>query len=777
MHLSDRDKELIKGYIDRGEPLPAKYKLQLFADSPEVELIWQGKTSEVTSVVLPFQSIEQIDEPRVESGKMQQIGGGAGLFSVDAGGRQAAGAAGGWSNKLIWGDNKLVLSSLKNGPMRRAIEDAGGLKLVYIDPPFDVGTDFSFNVEVGDDTITKEASVVEEVAYRDTWGRGLDSYASMIHERIVLAHSLLAEDGSIYVHVGWQVAANVKLILDEVFGPSNFQNEIIWKRQSAKSGSFEGAMGQYGRIHESIFFYGKSDRWVWNQQYTPYDQSYIDGFYRHVEKGTGRRYRLSDLTAAGTRRGDSGSPLLVNGEKASPAIGRHWALGLNEGETVQGAMDRLVKDGRVDHAAGRMPQYKRYLDEMPGVSLQDVWTDVSSVSPQGTERLSYETQKPEALLDRIVNASSRPGDLVMDFFCGSGTTLAVAEKLGRKWIGCDLGRFAIHTTRKRLIGVQRQLKAEGQPYRSFEILNLGKYERQYFVGIDPTLPDEERKADTLRREEHYLTLILAAYKAERAFQSPPFHGKKSATMVVVGPIDAPVTQSQVADVIAACVRMKVSKVDVLGFEFEMGLAPQAQDDAKAKGVNLNLRYIPKDVFDKRAVEKGQVKFYDVAYVEVRPKVSGLSVAIELTDFGVFYQQDAADSIAEDLKPGGSRVTVDAGQVVKISKDKKGIVTREQLTKKWTDWIDYWAVDFDYESRPEFVRVMEPDASDPKEYKETRTGGYIFENEWQSFRTRKDRTLELKSVAREYTAKGRYKVAVKVIDIFGNDTTKVVEVKV
>ena len=232
---------------------------------------------------------------------------------------------------------------------------------------------------------------------------------------------------------------------------------------------------------------------------------------------------------------------------------------------------------------------------------------------------------------------------------GSGTTLAVAEKLGRKWIGGDLGRFAIHTSRKRLIGVQRELKAASKPYRSFEILNLGKYERQYFVGIDPTLPESERRALSIQKEEHYLTLILNAYKAERAFQSPPFHGRKAGSLVLVGPIDAPVTQSQVHEAVAAAQKMKISRVDVLGFEFEMGLVPHAQDEARAKGVSLALRYIPKDVFDRRAVEKGQVVFYDVAFVEMRPAIKGQSVTVTLKDFGVYYRQDDVEALLSGLK--------------------------------------------------------------------------------------------------------------------------------
>lgn len=218
MNLTDRDKHIIKDHIDRGEPLPPKYKVILFSDAPEVELIWQGKTSEVTSVVLPFQSIEQIDEPRPEtmSGKTLD------LFAADSvSGRQS----GGWTNKLIWGDNKLVLSSLKNGPMLREIEAAGGLKLIYIDPPFDVGADFAVDVEVGDEVLTKEPSLIEELIYRDTWGRGADSYLSMMYERLRLMKDILNPQGSIYVHCDWRMNSGLRLILEEIFGSTAFRRD------------------------------------------------------------------------------------------------------------------------------------------------------------------------------------------------------------------------------------------------------------------------------------------------------------------------------------------------------------------------------------------------------------------------------------------------------------------------------------------------------------------------------------------------------------------------
>jgi adenine-specific DNA-methyltransferase len=725
MNLSDREKENIKSLIDRGEPLPAKYKVLLFEDAPEVELIWQGKTQEVTNIILPFQSIEQIDEPRNEA--VEQLD----LFSLD---RQSKRQAGGWTNKLIWGDNKLILSSLKNGPMRREIEAAGGLKLIYIDPPFDVGADFSVDIEIGDEVLTKEPSVIEELAYRDTWGRGADSYLSMMYERLKLMRDLLADDGSIYVHCDWRVNHYLKSLIDEIFGVSNYRNDIRWKRQPPRGA--KAISSQYARSSDSILYYSKSDAYIWNYLFKEYDEKYIKSKFKPDQQG--RFYRIDN-------------------------IGDYSAESISE----------FRKQGKIyDYPSGKIGLI-RYLDEAKGEAITDIWLDIFEVNSQANERLTYATQKPETLLDRIIKASSNEGDLIADFFCGSGTTLAVAEKLGRKWIGCDIGRFAIHTTRKRLIQTQRQLKSENKPHRSFEILNLGKYERQYFIGINPNLPETERHQQTLQREEHYLTLILTAYKAERLFQIPPFHGKKGSTLTVVGPIDAPVTLAQINEIVAECQKKRISKVDILGFEFEMGTLPYVQDEARAKGVSISLKYIPKDVFDKRAIEKGQVKFYDIAYLEIKPQIKGLTLKVELKDFGVYYVQDDIDTLSEKMKPGGSKVTLENGQVVKLSKDKQGIVNREVLTKKWTDWIDYWAVDFDYASKPEIITIVD----ETGEEKQVRTGNYIFENEWQSFRTRKDRSLELISISHDYPRKGKYKIAVKVIDIFGNDTTKVIEVTV
>ncbi len=747
IHLTDEQKAEIKRLIDNNQPLPNRYRLSLFDDVPEVELVWQGKSSEVTTAVLPFQSIEQIDEPRRE-GAPQQLG----LFALDDRRRQA----GGWMNKLVWGDNRLVLSSLANGPLRREIEAAGGLKLIYIDPPFDVGADFSVDIEVGGETLTKEPSVLEEIAYRDTWGRGVDSYLAMIYERLKLMHSLLADDGSIYVHCDSRVNSAMRLIMDEIFGSDQFVNEVVWKRSDAKGDAAQGSH-HYSRVHDTILYYTKAKVATWNPLYEPLSQEYIDNFYKYTDPD-GRQWKMENMLGPG-------GPAKGNPVYEVMGVTRAWRYSRER-------MQALIDAGLVIQTnPGTVPMQKKYLDESKGVQVGTWWDDISMIRGWSGEKTGYNTQKPEALLERIIKASSNEGDLVADFFCGSGTTLAVAEKLGRRWIGCDLGRFAIHTTRKRLIGAQRQLKEQQQPYRSFEILNLGSYERQHYFGIDHRLTPAQQEAQAGQKQAAYLNLILQAYAARPVDQLPPFHGRKGSSYVVVGPVNAPVSRQQVQEVIDTSRQQGITSVDILGFEFEMGLSPQLQDEARALGVNLALKYIPRDVFDKRAVEKGQVRFYDLAYIEVQPQVSGQSVKVRLSDFSVFYRQ--GDNPASELKPGQSRVVVQQGQVVKVSKDKAGNLSEEVLTGQWTDWVDYWAVDFDFESRREIIAVATAAGDEEQRW----SGNYIFENEWQSFRTRKSRTLELTSAAHEYAAPGSYKIAVKVIDIFGNDTTKVVEVTI
>ncbi|MBT3966077.1 MAG: site-specific DNA-methyltransferase [Gammaproteobacteria bacterium] len=743
--------------LEADQTLPDHYRFLLFGDRREVELVWNGKSAEVSNIVLPFQTIEQVDEPRAEQTGDQPLQGD--LFAYDNRGRQLQG----WTNKLIWGDNKLIwgdnkliLSSLKSGPMREEIEKQGGLKLIYIDPPFDVGADFSMDIQIGGDTFTKKPNILEEIAYRDTWGKGADSFISMIYERLVLMRGLLAEDGSIYVHCDWRVNSHIRLVLDEVFGKINYQNEITWQRTSAHSDP-----GHFGVNVDSIFYYAKSGKRIWNQQHGEHSQEYKKRFRN--QDADGRLWTDADLTAKGLSGG--GYTYEYKG------VTSLWRCPLK-------TMQRLDQEEKLHFTKLGGIRLKRYLDETQGVPLQTLWTDIFPVNSQAKERANYPTQKPETLLERIIKASSNEGDLIADFFCGSGTTVAVAEKLGRKWIATDLGKFGIHTTRKRMIGVQRQLKEESKDYRAFEILNLGKYERQHFIGVNPSLREEEQQRQREQKESAFLELILQAYRAEKIEGFASFHGKRAGRLVAVGPVNLPVTRLFVEEIILECRKKQVTKVDILGFEFEMGLFPNVLDEARGKGIDIAPRYIPAEVFDKRAVERNQVVFHDVSFIEVKPHINKNTVALELTDFSVFYSQDSIAHAEANLKKKGSKIVVERGQIVKVVRDKEGIITREQLTEQWTDWIDYWSVDFDFESKREIIRVpvYGENGGETGGSEEQWTGDYVFENEWQSFRTKKDRSLELTSVAQECLP-GRRKIAVKVVDIFGNDTMTIVEITV
>jgi adenine-specific DNA-methyltransferase len=714
MNLNDNDKNRIIELIKAGQKLPKEDIYKLFSDEEDVFLFWNGRKEDVTNIALPFHSIEHIDEPRKEA---KQAGDMFEMF--DMRGRQLKG----WTNKLIWGDNKLILSSLTNGPLREEIEKEGGLKLIYIDPPFAVGADFGFNIEIGGETAEKKQSIIEEIAYYDTWGKGISSYLTMMYERLKLMHNLLAEDGSIYVHVDYRVSAFIKLLLDDIFGNNNYKNEVIWAYRGMAVST-----NHYVRRHDVIHFYSKSDlnEFHWERIAEGLTDSTISK-YRYKDKD-GRLFRLHG-------RNIQGSPIQNHTD-----IDLKWLKSNPE----------LC---RVD-----------YLDEKQGTKPRD-WIVMDYINVMSDERVGYPTQKPEALLERIINASSNEGDLIADFFCGSGTTAAVAEKLGRKWIATDLGRFAIHTTRKRMIGVQRELKASGKDFRAFEILNLGKYERQFFMD---DLSNGKRKA----KEDLYVDLILEAYKAKRIEGHKTLHGSKAGRFVHVGPLDVPVTQSRLLDIFEECRQNLYTKVDVLGFEFEMGLTPQFIQELKEKGVSITLKYIPKDVFDNRAVEKGQAKFYDVAYLNTKEKINGKKVTVELTDFVTHYTQDDIEDIQQSMR-AGSKVVIEDGQIIKVEKDKNGIITRTVLTKNWYDWIDYWAIDFNYEDKKEIIKVH----NEKGEVEEKWTGNYLFENEWQSFRTKKNPTLEFTSIAYEYKKAGKYKVMVKVVDILGIDTSKIIEINV
>ena len=732
------------------------------------ELIWDGKYKDgkkqgPVRIALPFQTIETVNESAQDRQRTLE------LFAQ---GRQTE-----WRNRLIWGDKKYVLPSLLP-------EFAGKVDLIYIDPPFDTGADFSYTatIPVHPDTaedetayFAKKPSIVEQKAYRDTWGRNFDSYAAWFYEAATFLRELLTEDGTVFVHIGQNISHYVKLILDEVFGRDRYLNEIIWRRQTAHSDVAQGAE-HLGRLHDVVFLYTKSESYKWDVQYTSYDDSYIEAFYRHIEPETGRRYRLSDITAPG-------KSLKGNPHYEFLGITRYWRFS-------EKRMKELYKEGRVVQTRpGTVPAQKRYLDEMPGVPLQDLWLDIKPIQSQAAERLGYDTQKPEALLERILNLSSREGDLVLDCFAGSGTTAAVAEKLNRRWIACDLGRFAIHTTRKRLLGIPG--------VKPFTVQNLGKYERQAWQAAEfdvgakrggeadsssPSAPQNDRQGTAAQndkagdvtlspspvilreakdlllerrdREMAYRKFILDLYHATPVSGYSWLHGTKSGRMVHVGAVDAPVTLADVKaiakevwkaagasrgpgvppvgghgqDAHATGDRPTPTKaaVDILGWEFAFELNETAKQTAAESRVTVAFKKIPHEALDKKAVDQGDVKFFELG---------ALSVGLK--------------QIPRSARNDGAREVTLTLQDFVIPIDDIPVEVRKAI-KHWSQLVDYWAVDWHYK-------------------------GDTFHNQWQSYRTRKDPKISL-DVSYLYPEPGKYTIVVKVIDILGNDTTKTLDVE-
>lgn len=405
------------------------------------------------------------------------------------------------TNLLWYGDNLSIL--------REHIPD-DSVDLIYLDPPFN--SNRAYNIIFKDQT--GKGADAQITAFDDTWGWGTKSeehfhyltstlanggrvpeplgrligalrgflqttemmaYVVEMAVRLVELHRVLKDSGSLYLHCDPTASHYLKLIMDSIFEPEHFRSEIVWKRSSAHSDTKQGR-AMHGHVHDVILFYTKSDNWTWNPIYTPYDQSYVDAFYRHVEPETGRRYRLGDLTGpGGAAKGNPSYEVM--------GVTRYWRY-------TREKMEQLIAEGRVVQTTpGSVPAYKRYLDEMPGVPLQDLWTDLGPVASQASERLGYPTQKPLALLERVIISSSNPNDIVLDPFCGCGTAVVAAQKLGRKWIGIDITYLSIAVMEARLrdtFGLEH-VPMKGAPTelegarRLAEASSDGRYEFQFWA--------------------------------------------------------------------------------------------------------------------------------------------------------------------------------------------------------------------------------------------------------------------------------------------------------
>jgi len=535
---------------------------------------------------------------------------------------------------------------------------AGKIDLIYIDPPFATGADFTVDIEIGDKgkEVHKEHSIIEEKAYRDTWGQGTDSFLSMIYERLSLMKELLSDKGAIFVHCDWHVNAQIRLILDEIFGSSNFQNEILWYYYNKLHGARKMV---FPRATDTIFYYLKNRETGFN--------------FQHISE-----------------------------ERDNPVKKLKYSF-------IKG---KIVNDKDESGKAITYISTERQID--------NVWRIRCLQPANKREWLDFPTQKPENLIQRILESTTNEGDLVADFFCGSGTTLTAAEKLNRRWIGVDLGRFAIHTTRKRLLNINTtaELLDESILYsknaKPFEILNLGKYERQFWQVKAFNRKDEKQAL------YEYLAFILKLYGAEPIAGSQYIHGKKGSDLVYIGSVDSPVTVQEVQDALSDTKSMGMKELHVLGWEWEMGLNDAIQEVAKQMGIRLKLRIIPMDVLNEQAINKKDIKFFELAYFKADLKVSNRNLSVELNDFVIPH----TDLIPEEV---------------------------QKSITKWSDWIDYWAIDFDFQND-------------------------TFNNTWTSYRTKQNRKLVLNS-EKKYDKPGKYKVYVKIIDIFGIDTSQVFDITV
>lgn len=608
-----------------------------------VRLEWDGKSAAVPRLQLPLQIAESVNAPRADRGD---------LF-----GASAAAAPDEWKNLLIWGDNLLALSSL-------ADRFAGQVDLIYIDPPFDSRQDYKVRIAVGDDDaaadqeLAKVSSVIEEKAYRDTWGRGVESYLQMLYPRLVLLRELLSDTGLICVHINAHVGNYVGLLLDDVFGRDLFVNEIIWRY-----GKMSNATRRFPNNHDRLLVYAKTGQHFFKPIKTA-DSEYKARFIRNV---------VNNKITYGS---------------------------------VSASSDKLVI-GRVRKVARDLGRALRPDDVLFDFDTEfktqdDVFYDISIIKGNADENLGYDTQKPQKLIERIVESLSPEGSIVLDCFAGSGTTPAVAEKLGRRWIAVDIGRFAIHTTRKRLLNIQG--------CKPFLIANLGRYERQVW-----------QRATTGEEIRTYLDFVVDLYDAKRVSESRHVHGEQGARAVHVGAVDAPISAQEVKDAADEAAALGYRALDMLGWEFDLGLNELVQDEARARGIELRLRRIPREVMDPRVIAAGEVVFHELAYVKVSASTKNRSATVTLRDFVLANPE---------LVPAA---------------------VRDKITG-WADYIDYWAVDFTYG----------PETAD------------TFHSQWQSYRTRADRSLEL-AASHDYDESGTYQVLIKVIDIFGNDTTARLEV--
>jgi adenine-specific DNA-methyltransferase len=601
-------------------------------------------------------------------------------------------------NRLIWGDNLLAMQALL------AQGYAGKIDLIYIDPPFLSSADYNFQLSVEGKQIDKEASIIERLAYTDTWEGGIDSFLDMLYPRLQLIKRLLSENGSLYIHVDWHISHYIKVLMDEVFGYDNFINEIIWKRIS----SHNDTQSKYSDINDNILFYSKSSEMQWNPQYLPLSDELVEKSYRYVDEN-GKKYRLSDISSPSPR------PNMMYEWKGFPSPPNGWRYSK---ETMKD-LDEKNKIFYPDDKSKR-PRLKAYLEESQGILLSNLWTDLPSVQAHAKERLGYPTQKSEALLERIIKASSNEGDLVADFFCGSGTTMAVADRLNRRWIGCNLDKVGLQVSRNRLVAQQSS---------PFLLENIGNYQRQMIYLSGSKIGEMQR-------------IILKLYGAQARTDRPDLGVRNnedgSSELVYVGYPDRPTTAKKVMELAKDAEVLDgtgYKNLVILAWDYDYNFSTDLENYGKTRRTKTDIQplTIPPEIYNylKKAKNEDDLEglrdklvFHEKPYLKVSHSVTDagegqvmLSVTIDryvLLNFPVPEKQQ------EELR--------------KVIKDNFAVL------------IDYWAVDWDYD-------------------------GKLFKSQWQAIRGNGKRThTVVTSVSSLPMKSGKRSIAIRLVDIFGNDAS-------
>jgi adenine specific DNA methylase Mod len=600
---------------------------------------------------------------------------------------------GSWMNRLVYGDNLLTMQALLAGDPQTGLPSLRGkVDLIYIDPPFDSKADYRTPITLPNASFSQRPTVIEQFAYADTWEEGTISYLKMIYPRLMLMKEMLSEKGSIYVHIDWHIGAYVKVVLDEIFGKENFRNEIIWKRGTVKGAKAVG--NQFARNHDMILYYSKGNDYVYHTQYLPYSEEYIK-----------QRYTKNDNDG--------------RGPYTDQAIGTRSEESLVE----------MAKDNRIFITSTGKRRVKYYLSEAKGIAMDDSWNDISEVNSMAKENVGYATQKPEALLERIIKASSNEGDLVCDFFGGSGTTAAVAEKLGRRWITCDIGKPASLVMRKRFID---------QEVNPFLYQSIGDYQKEAF-----------HNNKKLRRVGDLSQVVLGLFGAlpfspEQVSDRNFGYVKGTRNLVMV---DSP-NRLTTAATVRRAVEAKASllggdwdKVIVLGWNFAFDISQAIE---KYKNSNVEVLVIPPDLLDKlskkgfkKLIADKTVRFSSLQYLVVNP--------VEVTVNG-----NGEDELDISLS---NYVLLSPDNIPLDDKDKENL--QKVMEQDPLSLIEYWCIDPDYD-------------------------GDTFRSTWQDYRENVDNDSDplhcVYSTRIAMPHKDERKVCVKAVDVFGFESQVILDVK-